>query len=47
MKLTALLATLAIPLLATTARSESEAEKAGRMQWFNDARFGMFIHWGV
>jgi len=26
---------------------ETEAEKAERMSWFNDARFGMFIHWGL
>ncbi|MEO5714628.1 MAG: alpha-L-fucosidase [Luteolibacter sp.] len=47
MKLTSLLATLAIPLMTTAARAETEAEKAQRMEWFNDARFGMFIHWGL
>lgn len=26
---------------------ESKAEKDQRMQWWRDARFGMFIHWGV
>lgn len=26
---------------------ESQAEKDKRMAWFRDARFGMFIHWGV
>jgi len=26
---------------------ESAAERDARMQWFRDARFGMFIHWGV
>ncbi|MDB2686207.1 alpha-L-fucosidase [Mariniblastus sp.] len=26
---------------------ETEAEKAARMKWFTDARFGMFIHWGL
>jgi alpha-L-fucosidase len=26
---------------------ESPAERAARMQWWRDARFGMFIHWGV
>lgn len=25
---------------------ETEAERAERMQWFRDAKFGMFIHWG-
>ncbi len=26
---------------------ESAAEKAARMAWFQEARFGMFIHWGL
>lgn len=26
---------------------ESEADKDARMEWWHDARFGMFIHWGV
>jgi alpha-L-fucosidase len=26
---------------------ETEAEKALRMKWWTDARFGMFIHWGL
>lgn len=26
---------------------ETPAQKAERMRWFNDARFGMFIHWGI
>jgi len=26
---------------------ESEAQKAQRMKWWTDARFGMFIHWGL
>ncbi|MCX7818751.1 MAG: alpha-L-fucosidase [Kiritimatiellae bacterium] len=26
---------------------ESPAERAARMAWFNEARFGMFIHWGL
>ena len=26
---------------------ETDAEKAARMQWWTDARFGMFIHWGL
>ena len=25
---------------------ETEAEKAERLKWWTDARFGMFIHWG-
>lgn len=34
------------PLLAATIR-ESEGEKEARMQWWREARFGMFIHWGL
>ncbi len=26
---------------------ESAAERDARMAWFREARFGMFIHWGV
>jgi alpha-L-fucosidase len=26
---------------------DTAQKKAERMQWFNDARFGMFIHWGL
>ncbi len=27
--------------------SESKKDKDSRMQWWRDARFGMFIHWGL
>lgn len=27
--------------------NETESERDARMQWFREARFGMFIHWGV
>ena len=27
--------------------NETETEKKERMQWWSDARFGMFIHWGL
>jgi alpha-L-fucosidase len=26
---------------------ETEAQKTIRMKWWTDARFGMFIHWGL
>jgi alpha-L-fucosidase len=26
---------------------ETENEKTGRLQWWDEAKFGMFIHWGV
>jgi alpha-L-fucosidase len=28
-------------------RTETKAEKAARMGWWDDAKFGMFIHWGL
>jgi alpha-L-fucosidase len=28
-------------------RPHAPAERASRLQWWHDARFGMFIHWGV
>lgn len=27
--------------------NETEAEKTERLEWWTDARFGMFIHWGL
>src|SRR5437879_2245739 len=27
--------------------AETTAERDQRMQWFREARFGLFIHWGV
>ena len=27
--------------------TETPAQKTARMQWWSDARFGMFIHWGL
>ena len=27
--------------------AESAAQRDQRMAWFRDARFGLFIHWGV
>jgi alpha-L-fucosidase len=48
MKITPVVAAFTLSFLAyPLARAESPAEKTERMQWFNDARFGMFIHWGV
>ena len=33
--------------LAQSERAESQAEHDRRMKWFREARFGMFIHWGL
>lgn len=27
--------------------NETAAQKTNRMDWWTDARFGMFIHWGL
>ena len=27
--------------------AETQAERDARMGWWRDARFGMFIHWGL
>ena len=45
-----LAAAFALPaarLAAADLPKETPAELAARMKWFNEARFGMFIHWGV
>lgn len=49
-----LLAVISVLLLAGTTQTtqaqlpkETELQKAQRMQWWTDARFGMFIHWGL
>jgi alpha-L-fucosidase len=34
-------------MAASQLPKETEAEKAARMKWWTDARFGMFIHWGL
>ena len=31
----------------TAATSAQDATRARRMKWWHDARFGMFIHWGL
>jgi alpha-L-fucosidase len=36
-----------IPAVAQTPADESPAARDARMSWWRDARFGMFIHWGV
>lgn len=28
-------------------QSETEAQRDARMQWWREAKFGMFIHWGL
>jgi len=51
----ALLAVLALvsilasprPASAQSSRQETPVERDARMKWWREARFGMFIHWGV
>jgi alpha-L-fucosidase len=33
--------------LATMAEAETPADRAARMEWWREARFGMFVHWGL
>jgi alpha-L-fucosidase len=38
---------LCLAFIVPAARGESPAERDARMKWWRDARFGMFIHWGL
>src|SRR4030081_1987715 len=38
---------LAILIAFSSPAAESATERDQRMAWFRDARFGLFIHWGV
>jgi alpha-L-fucosidase len=44
---TSLVALVAIGLAATQEPAESKEARDARMSWWREARFGMFIHWGV
>ena len=41
-----LMSAIALPTQAQLSK-ETEAQKSARMKWWTDARFGMFIHWGL
>ena len=45
--ITALLAGSAFTLPAAEPIAESPKARDARMEWFREARFGMFIHWGI
>ena len=52
MKTRIILATLCIALLlaggrTAAAQTETPAQRDARMQWWREARFGMFVHWGL
>ena len=36
-----------LPAYPVVVREETPSARAARMKWFQDARFGLFIHWGV
>jgi alpha-L-fucosidase len=36
-----------LPPLPAVVRNETPAQQETRLQWFREARFGLFIHWGV
>jgi alpha-L-fucosidase len=36
-----------LPAYPAIVRSETPAQHDARLQWFREARFGIFIHWGV
>ncbi len=40
-------ATAGLPAKAEEVKKETVAERDARMEWWRDARFGMFIHWGL
>ncbi len=46
-----LLSTASLPAAETPAKetpaAETKAERDARMKWWREARFGMFIHWGL
>ena len=36
-----------LPPLPAVVRNETPEQQQARLQWFREARFGLFIHWGV
>lgn len=45
--LIALLSTCVAASAQETSKKETKAQKDARMKWWREARFGMFIHWGL
>ncbi len=37
----------AVPAAASAMQTTNEADRERRMKWWHEARFGMFIHWGL
>jgi alpha-L-fucosidase len=42
-----IVASLAVLTAASLAGADSDALRAARAHWYNEAKFGMFIHWGT
>jgi alpha-L-fucosidase len=40
-------ASAGLPALPAVVRNETPEQRDARLQWFREARFGLFIHWGV
>ncbi len=40
-------ALLLVPLVPTTHVADAPTAANGRMEWFREAKFGMFIAWGL
>jgi len=38
---------LVLAACALAAPAETKAEKDARMKWWKEARFGLFLHWGL
>ena len=38
---------IAVDAAGAPQSQETPEERAARMQWWHEARFGMFIHWGL
>ena len=36
-----------LPAYPAIVKKETPEEHAARLKWFREARFGLFIHWGV
>jgi alpha-L-fucosidase len=41
------LSTLHVPSWAIRTAGNDDADRAGRMRWWHEAKFGMFVHWGL
>ncbi|MEI6467503.1 MAG: alpha-L-fucosidase, partial [Verrucomicrobiota bacterium] len=47
LRLALLLSLSAASFAAVASAAETAAQRDARMQWWREARFGMFVHWGL